>query len=266
MQGRDEFTSAEADKIRKLLRDKQRANRTRQKALRQSLRSIGFYITDFGSSPGGFGPSDFDRLVRAGRIRITDDAPASDTNVFLKVWAWLQGLFMARSSSEGEKPPPTRRAVPFRRLEPLLRPRLDVVFVGTEPGPTSLRLGHYYANPDNTFYADLEAVGFTPGRVSPHQFESLLTHGIGLDDVYDDPAALRSRLETADPKAICFNSKGALQRFVGIDLGRWEGSAASSYVNIGNALIWAVPDSSPRAFRYHERRIGLLIELRKRLR
>ncbi len=40
-------------------------------------------------------------------------------------------------------------------LEPILGPDLDAVFAGTEPGPHSLRVGHYYANPNNSFYRAL---------------------------------------------------------------------------------------------------------------
>jgi len=36
-----------------------------------------------------------------------------------------------------------------RTLPDLLRPGLDLVFVGINPGETSARRGHYYANPGN---------------------------------------------------------------------------------------------------------------------
>jgi TDG/mug DNA glycosylase family protein len=91
-------------------------------------------------------------------------------------------------------------------LPPLLAEGLDVVFVGTQPGNESVRLGCYYANRSNRFYQHLFETGFTPVVLSPTQFRELLSHGIGLDDVYDDPAALRQRLLAAAPRAVCFNA------------------------------------------------------------
>lgn len=99
-------------------------------------------------------------------------------------------------------------------LSPLLAPGLDIVFVGTDPGRESLRLRQYYADSSNSFFANLHAVGLTPHELSPADFEQLIDHGIGLDDVYDDPSGLRARIEHVVPKAVCFNSKGALERAV----------------------------------------------------
>jgi hypothetical protein len=44
---RSEFTPAEANEIQDLLREIRRAHRSRQKRLRDRLRRIGFYITDY---------------------------------------------------------------------------------------------------------------------------------------------------------------------------------------------------------------------------
>lgn len=151
-------------------------------------------------------------------------------------------------------------------LPPLLARGLSVVFVGTEPGRDSARTGCYYANPRNSFWDDLNVSGFTPTVLAPCEFRSLLDLGIGLDDVYGDPRGLWDRLATFSPAAICFNSKDALRRAAGTEVAQpWRGAAASSWVSVGSAIIWAVPDSSPRASRYRESRLSLLRELAKRL-
>ena len=268
--GHSTFTSAELTKIRKLLAEKQRAGRGRQKSLRQQIRNLGFYISDFAANSNGFGPKDLDRLVKTGRIRVTDgSSPATGPGIWERFRAWLIELFsgktepeLTRTTTRGKGGPSPKSG----RLEPLLAPNLDVVFVGTEPGPTSARQGDYYANPANTFYADLYAAGFTPRQLRPQQYRVLLSNGIGLDDLYGDPGALRRRLEEAAPRAICFNSKGALERFAGHDISDWAGTAAGSHVRLGSAIIWAVPDSSPRAYRHQERRVRLLRQLHERLR
>jgi len=268
--GRSTFTSAELAKIRSLLAEKQRAGRSRQKSLRQQIRDLGFYISDFAANRNGFGPNDLDRLVKTGRIRVTNGSSlATGPGIWERFRDWLMKLFSGKTEPEPTRTTTSARGGPSPktgRLQPSLAPNLDVVFIGTEPGPTSARQGEYYANPANTFYADLYAAGFTPRQLPHQQYRVLLSNGIGLDDVYGDPGALRRRLEEAKPRAICFNSKGALERFAGHKIGEWAGTAAGRHVRLASAIIWAVPDSSPRAFRYQKRRVLLLRQLHERLR
>ncbi len=68
--GRTKFTSAEAAKIRGLLAETRRAERSGQRRLRDGLRRIDFYITDFDQSFRGFGPEDFDQLISQGVVEI----------------------------------------------------------------------------------------------------------------------------------------------------------------------------------------------------
>jgi TDG/mug DNA glycosylase family protein len=153
------------------------------------------------------------------------------------------------------------------RLRPLLDLGLSVVFVGTEPGETSLREQHYYADPSNRFYADLHAVGFTPRRLESAEDAELLQYGIGLDDVYNSPDKLRRRIERATPQAVCFNSKEALKRFtrrITIPSHRWRGAGARRYAVLAD-VTWAVDDSSGRCG-HHETRIEFLLLLKEELR
>jgi hypothetical protein len=79
MKGRDRFTPSEADEIRRVLRLVRKAEPgTAQKVLRDWLRAIGFYISDFAGGPSGFTASEFDDLVRSGRIEIGDAPVGSD--------------------------------------------------------------------------------------------------------------------------------------------------------------------------------------------
>ena len=70
MKGKSQFTQNEADEIRRLLRSKVSADRDTQKRLRDKMRKIGFYITDFSASSEGFDESDFDVLIHQKRITI----------------------------------------------------------------------------------------------------------------------------------------------------------------------------------------------------
>lgn len=72
--GRRSFTRAEIEELRRLIREKQTADRDRQKVLRGKMRRLGFYITDFASDYGGFVLSDLDDLISRGLITISDAA------------------------------------------------------------------------------------------------------------------------------------------------------------------------------------------------
>lgn len=71
MAGRRSFTGPEIDELRRLIREKQTADRDRQKFLREKMRRIGFYITDF-ADYSGFTASDFDDLLDRGVITCSD--------------------------------------------------------------------------------------------------------------------------------------------------------------------------------------------------
>ncbi len=68
--GQREFSKATADRIRVLLGQTRNSDRPQQIALRGKIRDLGFYISDFNRPAEGFGPEDFDELVRGGQIRV----------------------------------------------------------------------------------------------------------------------------------------------------------------------------------------------------
>ena len=76
--GRSSFTQAEIDELRRLIREKQTADRSRQKALRARMRRIGFYISDFASDYGGFVVSDLDGLISRGTIEVIESAAVEE--------------------------------------------------------------------------------------------------------------------------------------------------------------------------------------------
>ena len=83
MKGRSVFASEEAVGIRRLLQQKVNAPSEDQKQFRGRLRNdYGFYISDFDSSRSGFGPVDFDRLIKHGMIQVRPSS--KDSNVAAK--------------------------------------------------------------------------------------------------------------------------------------------------------------------------------------
>jgi len=70
VKGNRRFTRATADQIRVLLSRTRNAPRAQQKALRQQIRDLGFYISDFDRPAAGFGPNEFNELIRSGVIEL----------------------------------------------------------------------------------------------------------------------------------------------------------------------------------------------------
>lgn len=62
MKGRKEFTKNEANAICKLIEEKLKADSNKQKSIRQKIRTLGFYASDFGLR-NGYTVDDFRRVV-----------------------------------------------------------------------------------------------------------------------------------------------------------------------------------------------------------
>lgn len=75
MKGKNQFTQAEMDRLRELIRKRVKADKTTQKSIRREMRNIGFYgRDDFGII--NLQESDLDRLIREKRITVIE-SPAT---------------------------------------------------------------------------------------------------------------------------------------------------------------------------------------------
>ena len=164
----------------------------------------------------------------------------------------------------------------LRTLPDLLRPGLDLVFVGINPGERSARLGHYYGHPGNAFWSALSSSGLVPGNVGPGDDRRLpLDYGIGFTDVVkrvqtDSPrvadaelrasaTAFRRRIAYASPRAVCFTTTRAfdvLHPHV-----RASGMWGRQPVEVAGAEAWVMPSTSGRAARYRAEARRVLREL-----
>jgi hypothetical protein len=72
MKGKNRFTQIEVDEIKKLITEKLHVTPTRQKVIRDKIRKIGFYYSEFSSRrvKGGYTVSDFEALICSGKIKI----------------------------------------------------------------------------------------------------------------------------------------------------------------------------------------------------
>lgn len=165
---------------------------------------------------------------------------------------------------------------PPRTLPDLLRPGLDLVFVGINPGERSARLRHYYGHPGNAFWAALSTSGLVPAPVGPDDDRRLLTNfGIGFTDVVKRvqtdstrvtdaelraaAPAFRRRIAYASPRAVCFTTTRAFD--VLHPRVRRPEQWGRQPVAIEGASVWVMPSTSGRAARYRAEVHRVLREL-----
>lgn len=127
--------------------------------------------------------------------------------------------------------PPTRPVVVVSYgaavvLPDRLLPGLLVVFVGTSVGIESAARQHYFADPKNSFWTLLDAVGLTGhAGLTSEDDETLPSYGIGLTDLVKgraassnallastdyDAAGFVARIETYQPKIVAFHDLAAI--------------------------------------------------------
>ncbi|MGW4588503.1 G/U mismatch-specific DNA glycosylase [Amycolatopsis thermoflava] len=76
----------------------------------------------------------------------------------------------------------------------VLRPGLDVLFCGINPGLYSGATGYHFARPGNRFWPALHASGFTPRRFDPSEQDELLDLGLGITNVVNRATARADEL------------------------------------------------------------------------
>jgi TDG/mug DNA glycosylase family protein len=140
-------------------------------------------------------------------------------------------------------------------LSDLLQHSLRIVLCGTAAGSTSAAERAYYAHRQNKFWKILHETRLTPEPLQPHQFRSLLQHGIGLTDLVKagagmdratlpkltaaDRARLSKAIATFRPRFLAFTSKTAGQKF--FDGKRGYGEQREL---IGDTRVWILPSTS----------------------
>lgn len=168
-------------------------------------------------------------------------------------------------------------------LEPLpdlLRPGLDLVFVGINSGEQSAQRGHYYSHPNNEFWRWLSASDLVGSTVSPEDDRDLPERfNIGLTNVAkrveaDSTNVSRAELRAAapdlerriadnSPRAVCFNGKNAFEAVFPRD---WTpGAWGRQDVRLAGADVWVIPSSSGTARGYHKHAPRVLRDLARAL-
>ncbi len=165
-------------------------------------------------------------------------------------------------------------------LPDLIRPGLDLVFVGINPGERSAERGHYYGHPGNAFWRRLSASPLVERDVTCEDDASLLEVGIGFTDVVkrvvtdstqvtrdefaDALPAFLDRIAVASPRAVCFT---ATRPFEAVYPRAWTSRAwgRQDVDPLAGAEVWVMPSPSGRAAGYHGEIDRVLADLARSL-
>jgi TDG/mug DNA glycosylase family protein len=164
----------------------------------------------------------------------------------------------------------SRSRYAFRTLPDYLRPNLDLVFIGINPGSYSVQRGHYFARTTSRFWPAFSASKLSqPMRQAldlntllPIHDEMLPRFGIGLTDVVKRPSGNAAELTSADfqrwapllleklrryrPQVVGFHGLTAYRPFLQIALkSDYQPSLGPQPQAIGRTRIYVVPNPSP---------------------
>ena len=137
----------------------------------------------------------------------------------------------------------------------ILKPGLDVVFVGLNPAATAEASGHNFSAPSNRFWRVLHLSGFTPVLLAAADERRMLDYGVGITAVVTRATVKASevsraefraagadfthRIELYSPRVVAFLGKAGLAAISGRPVA-WGRQAEG----IGGAAAWVLPNPS----------------------
>jgi TDG/mug DNA glycosylase family protein len=148
-----------------------------------------------------------------------------------------------------------------KTLPDYLRPGLDIVFVGLNPGLYSAQIGHYFAHKQNRFWPALSASGLVPELLGPESDARLPDWGLGLTDIVKRPThgiheltpsefrrgskELEEKIEYYKPRVVCFVGFTGYHVCCGN-----EGGTGRQDARFGGSHVFVIPSTSPRNAHY----------------
>lgn len=159
----------------------------------------------------------------------------------------------------------------FPTLPDLMRPDMELVFVGINPSVYSVERGHYFARRTSRFWP-----AFSRSRLSetarralgvevlgPEHDRELLHYGIGFTDVVKLPSSnagqipagafeewaprLRDRILQCEPRVACFHGVTGFRPYLRFALGsrREPIELGEQAETVGSTRLFVVPNPSP---------------------
>ena len=167
MKGKNVFTEDEDLRLESLIEQKQGKSKSEQTKIRNRIRSIGFYYSDFSNKKEGYTVEDYRKLKRDGVITIVGNQR------IIK-----EAIAKVDSPSKANIP---NAKVDFKEgLAPLVGEVPRVLVLGTLPSDESIKRQAYYSNPRNQFWKILDGIASRKKGQSNEEFAKEI--GIALWD------------------------------------------------------------------------------------
>ncbi|TDL82962.1 mismatch-specific DNA-glycosylase [Peribacillus frigoritolerans] len=160
----------------------------------------------------------------------------------------------------------------------LLRPDLDVIFIGFNPSLYSAEVMHHYASKSNRFWRILYQAGITDRLYMPSEDGELLEKGFGFTNIVHRPTKaaaeitaeeyqtgkkeLLNKLLFYQPKIACFVGKGVYLSYSGKKKADW-GLQPDSIAR--GVMEFTAPSSSGLVRMKQDEIVGIYKELTKLL-
>jgi TDG/mug DNA glycosylase family protein len=141
-------------------------------------------------------------------------------------------------------------------ISDVIKPGLDVLFCGINPGLVSEATGHHFARPGNRFWPALHLSGFTPRLFAPAEQEELLGLGLGITNVVARPSAKADELTIDEVKAGGRELTEKVELYspkvlavLGVTVyraafGRKKAQVGPQVDTVGGARVWVLPNPS----------------------
>jgi TDG/mug DNA glycosylase family protein len=138
----------------------------------------------------------------------------------------------------------------------VVRPGLDVLFCGINPGRYSAAAGHHFAGPGNQFWPTLFAAGFTPRRFTAFDEAELLPLGFGITNFVSRATASAAELTPEEIRAggrkltrKVLRLEPRFVAFVGLQAYRVAFERPKAQIGlqpetIGTSRLWLLPNPS----------------------
>jgi TDG/mug DNA glycosylase family protein len=143
-----------------------------------------------------------------------------------------------------------------RTVRDVIRPDLDVLFCGINPGLYSGAVGHHFARPGNRFWRTLHLAGFTERVLFPDEELELLSAGLGVTNLVERATATADELAKHELVAGADRLGATAERYrprivaiLGVSayraaFARPRAAIGPQPEGIGPSLAWVLPNPS----------------------
>lgn len=160
-----------------------------------------------------------------------------------------------------------------KTIRDVIRPGLNVLFCGINPGLYSGATGHHFARPGNRFWPTIHQAGFTPLLLHPAQERELLVLGYGITNLVARTTATADELTSEELLAGHKRLERKVKRYqprvlavLGIGAYRTAFQERKATLglqpnSLGKTVIWVLPN--PSGLNAHYQLSALVEQFRK---